>query len=259
MKSKGWAAFFLIAVTLIFSLMAFLFYSEVGKEKSLRIKKETELSAKLVELVEIQAKLTKLTAEKNETESKLSDKIASLESAMKDSDLTIKSQAEKMDALAEENGALKKEIEEGERRAADLAAKTRALEADKAELSEKIKSLEASKLAAVSPEPVNSSDAATDITWTADMDTVDLGKIVIQKSSGKAAVVQHVDSLYGFIVISAGREDGLSNNAVVNILRNKQMIGKAVVQKTETSLSAAVILPRWTKGEVREGDVISRF
>ncbi len=254
MTSKNWGVFFFVAVALIFSLTSYMLYSEATKQKTIRLKKEQELAAKSIELAEVQAQLTKLTNQKNEMEGKLNYKVATLESAIRDSDATIKSQAEKLDSMSEENSALKREIESSEQKIAELARKTKSLETEKSELAAKIKALETAKPAEEAESTQNS-----DIAWTSNMDSVDLGKIVVQKNTSRAAVIQHVDSLYGFIVINAGRDEGLSPNTVVNILRNKKLIGKAVVQKSEANLSAAVILPRWTKGDVKEGDIISKF
>lgn len=258
MINKTWNIFFLVTVSVIFSLACYMFYSDAQKQKSLKLKKEQELSARMIELAETQAQITRLTTQRNELESRLNYKVATLEASMRDSDVTIKSQAEKLDSLSEENATLRKYIEDGERKIAELARRAQGLESEKAALTAKIKELESR--ASSEPRPVEeSSDASQGVTWTADMDTVDLGKIVVQKASGKAAIVQHVDSLYGFVVINAGTDDGMTPNTVVNILRSKKMIGKAVVQKTDKNVSAAVVLPRWTRGDIKEGDVISRF
>lgn len=263
MINKTWNVFFLITVSVIFSLASYMFYSDAQKQKSLKVKKEQELSAKLVELSETQAQIARLTTQRNELESRLNYKVATLEASMKDSDVTIKSQAEKLDSLSEENATLRKYIEDGEKKIAELTRRAQALENEKTQLTAKIKDLETRASSGITPiddgGSASGGGSGGSVTWTADMDTVDLGKIVVQKASGKAAVVQHVDSLYGFVVINAGVEDGMVPNTVVNILRNKKMIGKAVVQKTDKNVSAAVVLPRWTRGDIKEGDVISRF
>ncbi len=258
MVKKTWNIFFVVVVTVIFALTSYMLYSDAQKQKSLRIKKETELSAKIVELAEIQEQIKRVTAQRNEIESRLNYKVASLEASMKDSDVTIKSQAEKLDALSEESVTLRKDIEDGEKKIAEFARRAQTLEKEKTALTAKLKEFEGNQ-PEVADEKENDLNSGGGIDWTADMDTVDLGKIVVQKMSGKAALVQHVDSLYGFIVINAGKEDGMTPNMVVNILRNKKMIGRAVVQKTEKNVSAAVVLPRWTRGEIKEGDVVSRF
>lgn len=261
MINKSWNVFFIVTISVIFSLASYMFYSDAQKQKSLKLKKEQELSAKALELEETQAQIARLTTQRNELESRLNYKIASLESSMKDSDVTIKSQAEKLDSLSEENATLRKYIEDGEKKIAELTRRAQALETEKSQLTAKVKELQNRAPASEEEGSQNNGPLgpSSNAAWTADMDTVDLGKIVVQKSSGKAAIVQHVDSLYGFIVINAGAEDGVVPNTVVNILRNKKMIGKAVVQKTDKNVSAAVVLPRWTRGDIKEGDIVSRF
>ena len=264
MPNRRWGIFFFVAVVLIFSLSSYLMYSGKETEKRLRLQKENELSNKALELNETQAQIAKLTKEKVELEEKLNEKIATLETSLKDSEETIKSQTKKMDALletlGEENKSLEKEIQDKERKIKELTKKLELLEADKAELLAKVKSQEAlKKEAVVSGETESESSSDSDGLWLSDIDTVRLGKIVIRKISGKAAVVEHINAPYGFVVINAGTKDGLSKDSVINILRDRKLMGKAVVQKARDSVSAAVILPEWTKGEIKEGDVISQY
>ncbi len=264
MTNRRWGIFFFVAVVLIFSLSFYLMYSGKETEKRLRVQKENELSNKALELTETQAQIAKLTKEKTDLVEQLNEKIATLETSLKYSEETITSQTKKMDALVEtlgeENRSLEKEIQDKERKIRELTKKLELLEADKATLYAKIKSQEAlKKEAVVSGETESESSSDSDRQWLSDIDTVNLGKIVVRKISGKAAVVEHVNTPYGFVVINAGTKDGLSKNSVFNILRDRKLMGKAVVQKARDHVSAAVILPEWTKGEIKEGDVISKF
>lgn len=91
----------------------------------------------------------------------------------------------------------------------------------------------------------------------ANEEVVDLGRIIVHSATNEAARVEHVNTLYGFIVMSAGTKDGLRKDSVVNITRNNRLIAKAVIKKVRESVSSAVTLPEWTREEIRVGDMIS--
>jgi hypothetical protein len=166
-----------------------------------------------------------------------------------------------------ENESLKRDLEDKDRKIADLSRKVRSLEADKTSLLETVNKGGA-KLAAEGAAAAAPADAAAsheqpglvyDYVNPETLSSVKLGKIVVQKTSGRAARVEYVDKLYGFIVINAGAKDGLRPESVINVLRNNKLIGKAVVQKVRPDVSAAVIISEWTKEDVKIGDLISRF
>ena len=261
MTNRQWGIFFFVSLILIFSLSTYWIYSSKETERKLRVQKELELSNKLLELTETQGKLSDLTKQKDDLEIQLKSKIADLEATSKDYAATIKNQTEKLDAMNQERDSLKRELQDKERKVLDLSKEVQQRNDVKSDLSDKIKTLEIAKEkgAAGSSEESAESLNGADPTWASDNNTVDLGKIVVQKSSGHAAQVQQVDAQFGFIVINAGTEEGLKYNSAVNILRDKKLIGKAVVQKARQNVSAAIILPQFTKGQVKEGDVISKF
>jgi hypothetical protein len=167
--------------------------------------------------------------------------------------------AAQMESLGAQNRSSKDQIDEKERKIAELYKKLKSLENDKVDLLDMLNKLQSEK---VSPPPSSgaSSPYASGVSQAdPQVDAVKLGKIVVQRASGRAARVEHVDKVYGFLVVNAGSEDGLRSDAVLNILRNNELIGKAVVQKVRRTVSAAVILPEWTKDEVRVGDFISKY
>ncbi len=281
MINRKWGIFFFVSLILIFLLSTYWIYSWKETERKLRMQKELELSDRVSELAQTQDKisdlsnkLSDLSKKKDEIETRLISKIAAFEASSRDYDMTIKGQTEKLNAMNQENDSLKNEIQEKDKMFADLSKKVYRLNAQKAVLSDKIQDLEknlemlkeearkaqeAQKAAVTSkvenPESLNGAD----LTWIPDVNTVDLGKIVIQELSGHAAQVQHVDGEFGFIVINAGTDEGLKYNSAVNILRDNKLIGKAVVQKARSNVCTAIIIPQFTKEKVMEGDVISVF
>ena len=58
-------------------------------------------------------------------------------------------------------------------------------------------------------------------------------------------------------MLSAGSDDGLKKDAIVNITRNNRLVAKAVVKKLRESTASAVTLPEWTREEIQVGDVIT--
>ena len=86
-----------------------------------------------------------------------------------------------------------------------------------------------------------------------------MGTILVQKSTDQAAEVLQVNRAFNFIVINAGSEDGIQKGAVVNVIRDKRLIGKAVVEKTRQNVAAAIILPEWSTDSIEPGDNITRY
>ena len=91
------------------------------------------------------------------------------------------------------------------------------------------------------------------------IDSAKLGKVLVQKSSGRTAQVQHVNDVYSFVIINAGSSEGLRSGSVINVIRNDQIIAKAVVEKLKPDLSAAVLIPEWSREHVQVGDFITQF
>lgn len=261
MTSKHWRIFFIATFAAIFALSVFTLNSAKDKEIRLRTQKEKQLYDALAQLAVKQAEISDLSKQKKETEDDLSDRIDSLEDQVNEQDTTIKEQKTKLDVLSEENSSLKKEIDSKQRRLSELSQQIGNLEKDKTDLMDTIQKLESVKQEAPpEDQSVSSADPYTVRTdWVAGMDTVQLGKIVMKRSSGVAVSIQHVNHPYGFIVFNAGTKDGMKPKTVINILRDNKLIGKAVIQKCQAEVSAAVLLPEWTKREIKAGDLISRY
>ena len=85
---------------------------------------------------------------------------------------------------------------------------------------------------------------------------VNLGKIVVQKSTSVAARVEYINMLYGFVVIGAGSNDGLRQDMLVNITHDNRFVARAVVKKLRDNQSSATLLPEWMRGEIKVGDIV---
>ena len=249
---------FLAAILIVGALAAFLFFSG-QKERKARQQKEMELSVKLTELSQKNAEISNLIKQKKELEEQFESKVSELETALKNQAEAADSLHVEIDRLAQEKEALqnanashekeisemKKQIENFETDRMDLLSVIKQLKKD---LSEAQSSQEKAKTAALA-RPNLMMDAATG--------SVDLGQIVMRKSSGSAARVEKVDKLYHFILVNAGQRDGLRKGMVLNVLREDRPIAKVVVQKTTNNAAAAVMVPEWTKEDIQVGDTIS--
>ena len=262
MSRKGWIVFLATAVTAIFGASFFLLHNAKESERKLRVQKELELSNRMVELTEKQTAIAELNKQKADLEDKLNARIAKLEDSLRQSGEEIKVHSGRMDELTAENLSLKKDVQAKEKSIASLRQKIETLENDKLDLLtslQKAKEAQSAASAEISAPPPDNSPYGIQSRVIPEIDPVKLGKIIVQRSSGRAAEIQHVDKLYGFVVINAGWADGMREKAVLNILRDKKLVGKVVVQKVRDKLSAAVVLPEWTKGEIQPGDLVSKY
>lgn len=263
MTKKTWVIFLATATLLITGLSFFLLFSSRESERRLRLQKEAELSRKTVELGEKKTQIDTLIKQKGDLEEQFTARVAALESTSREHEASSRALSERMEAVLRENEALKRESAEKDRRITDLTRRVQALEKDKAALLEQIsKGAEAKSKSGASGQDDSvtpSSGLVFDYADPESLSSVKLGKIIVQKTSGRAARVEYVDKLYGFIVVNAGSKDGLKNESVINIVRGNKLIGKAVVQKVRPDVCAAVVISEWTKEEIKIGDLISRF
>lgn len=68
--------------------------------------------------------------------------------------------------------------------------------------------------------------------------------------------VLKVNQAWNFVVLNVGNLDGIVENGVLVVYRDKQFIGKVKVVSTEAHTCVADIIPEMTKSAVQEGDEI---
>ena len=69
--------------------------------------------------------------------------------------------------------------------------------------------------------------------------------------------ILHVDTGYGFVVLSTGTENGINKGAILDVVRDGKRIGKVKVVKPREQVSGAVILKEWqSRNEIRVGDQV---
>ena len=236
--------------------------------------KQLERTSFLAKIQDLQSNISALTktgealkqtiTEKTEQQVKAQGDIAAFETQVGDfrkNEATMKS---KIDSLSKEKESLTKYMENNNLIVAKLQKKIELLQQERKQL-EETKRTEAAA-ATSSPafvDPMNEEpDADTETkakpgARVAQEEIVDLGRIVIRKSTNQPASVEYINSLYGFVVLGAGSGDGLRNNSIVNITRNNRFIAKAVVKKVRNEVASAVTLPEWTREEIKVGDLVS--
>lgn len=252
-------------------LTAFLFISSQSEHRQ-RIQKNEELQEALGKLDAKDAEIAEILKQRGEMETALNEKIALLESSVSSLqsenatfETSLKAQEENLRQLNDKNATLLKDREalmddnlEKSENVTVLEKKIAALETGRLELLDKIKDLESKK---VGPSQKEKPNVVHELRYDAPpvLNVAKTGKILVQKSTGRSAQVQHVNDIYQFVIINAGSRDGLRGGSVINVIREDRIIAKAVVEKLKPDLSAALLLPEWTLEPVQVGDFITQF
>jgi len=66
--------------------------------------------------------------------------------------------------------------------------------------------------------------------------------------------VMAVNAEWNFVVLDVGENDGVVANKSMLIYRDGALVGRVKITSVEPSISIGDILPKWTNGELREGD-----
>lgn len=257
-----------ILITGIVAIVSgFLLYSMMRSkevEKASFMVKIQELSGRLAQMETLKQELEQTKTEKAALEAKSQEEIAALEARIAESKKLEVSNKSKIEALTKEKDSLTKYMENNNAIVAKLNKKIETLQKEREAMVASSNRGSDEELIPRFVDPMNET-APVRVEGEkpglgaklADEEIVDLGRIIVHASTNEAARVEHVNLLYGFIVMSAGTNDGLQKDAVVNITRNNRLVAKAVIKKSRESVSSAVTLPEWTREEIRVGDLIS--
>jgi peptidoglycan hydrolase CwlO-like protein len=265
--AKSW----LVITAVVILLSGFFLFNAIqakNREQKLRIQKEQELSLKLNELVQAQTDLTELKKQKEQSEQALTAQLAELQASLDETRKNEEKSRTKLQSLQKDKDQLASLVDQNAAMIAKLNKKIEKLEQEKEDLRGELKRASASQGSAYPASQTASntelSSAGAEGAPTPDTEglpqtteVVDLGQIVLHGESREPARVEHVNTMYGFIVVSAGSDDGLRTDTVLNVARNNRFIAKAVVKKVRSSVATAVLLPEWTREEIRLGDQIS--
>ena len=258
MKSeKTWIAIVAI-VTLVSGFFVFSTLKAKESERSLRLQKEQELIAKSAELARLQTTLDKLTGEKAALEQKMQEDLAALTATLDDSRKNEQTLTARVATLSKEKEDLIKAGNENAVMLIQLKKKIDRLEQERLDLQSKLTTMETTAKAAEalkgSADELNAAPALAG--GTALPEPVNLGKIVVQKLTSQAARVEYVNSLYGFVIVNAGADDGLRTDMLINITRDNRFVARAVLKKLRDNQASAVLLPEWMREEIKVGDLV---
>ncbi len=263
------AKIWILVTGIVVIVSGFLLFSMIRSreaEKASFMVKVQELTSQLAEIERVKAELEQVRKDRAELEAKSQAEIASLEAQISDSKKNESLLKAKIEALLKEKESMTKYMENNSAIVAKLNKKIESLEKERLQaLAEKSRAESAATARFVDPMNESPDGSASQPAPSqrsmgaklAEEEIVDLGRIIVHASTQEAARVEHVNSLYGFIVLSAGTNDGLRKDSVVNITRNNRLIAKAVVKKAREDASSAVTLPEWTREEIRVGDLVS--
>ncbi len=259
MNKRNPAIIFILIAALIAGYFFISLYNSRQTEHQQRLKKESELAAKLMELSTKDAKISELEKQIANVQKEFDEKISLMETDLKTRDLANQELQARLDQSAKEKEALQGENALKQKNIETLTEKLKNFETDKSDLLNTIHQMKADLEAKKEKNPPAGNEPPHDSPepLKSNAPTVSLGQIFVQKSSGTAVKIQQVDKLYGFVIISAGSKDGIRPDMTVDIVRGDKLVGKAVVKKVRPNLSAALVLPEPSYGEIQAGDLVS--
>lgn len=260
------AKIWILVTGIVVILSGFLLYSMVRSRETERAQfmvKIQELSGRLAEMDRLKTAFEELQGQKTELEAKSRSEIAGLETRLTEARRNESQLKSKLDALLKEKEGMTQYMENNNAIIAKLNKKIESLQKERDSAVKEASDAPGEAFNYV--DPINESPSMSLPVFgsqpmgakLAQEEIVDLGRIIVHPSTHEAARVEHVNPLYGFIVLSAGSSDGLGKDSVVNVTRNNRLIAKAVIKKVREDTASAVILPEWTREEIRVGDLIS--
>ena len=257
-NTKTWMAL----TGLVVVLSGLIIYSTLQAKATDRkqfLAKIQDLNAQIVELSKLRGELEQANREKEELRARSQSDISALEAQISDGKKAEASLRVKVEALIKEKDTLTKYSDNNSAIIAKLKRKLESLQEEGKGGAQTSDSGIAGPhfVDPMEDERSGSDGAPPPVVRNMAQDVIDLGRILIKKSTKQPASVDHVNTLYGVIVLSAGSNDGLHKDSVVNITRNNRLIAKAVVKKVRLDVSTAVTLPEWTREEIKVGDLVS--
>ena len=217
-----------------------------------------EVSNMTADLAQKEASINDLAKQKEDLKNELSTKISSLEKSASDSQLQVQSLTQNVSTLSHDNEILKKDAEDKPRKISSLMRSLEDARNEKKDLLAKVSSLQTQhQYAEAADEPIEVPNVETEI--PEDFASLDLGVLVEKKSRGVPSRVQHTDPMFGFIVFNAGSDDDIKVGTLVNIIRGRQLVAKAIVRQVQLQTSGAMLLPEWKETVIKRGDLISQY
>ncbi len=278
-KSK---TFVLGVLAVFFALTTVFIFISGGSERTKRMQKEKELIEKQEALVLMEAKIAQTSQDLANYRESSQKRINALEMAAREREESARALKEQVETITKEKEAAIHDALEKSSAVAELTDRLAALQKEKEDLGKAVEDLKKNitdltaqlqiaksaqvKAATTSASPSRGASNLSEpygIAPTKDLggkiDPVNLGQIVLSKGSGRSARVQEVNSVYDFIVVDVGSNDGIREGAILNVVRQNLLIGKAVVRHVRAGASAAILMPDWKRVPIEKGDLITQF
>jgi len=188
-----------------------------------------------------------LLIEKQELRDKYSDKmkqVNELKTTIGTAAKENKKINRKLDRALEENDAIKEQLEQ-------IRMAKDALEERIIALNRKHSSRGGVTLGkiVVEEEPVKEVEAAKQTT------SPKVVKLPVTSVSMQGQVLV-VNKEFAFVVVNIGEKDGIKGSEILDVYRGNQLLGRVQVERIYDTMSSAVILPEFTKDEIKEGDIV---
>lgn len=88
-------------------------------------------------------------------------------------------------------------------------------------------------------------------------DTIQLEKIVVKAGEQKLrGSILIVNDQFGFVIINLGKNTGVEPGTILNVIRDKQIVGKVEIENVYDDMSSAVVLPEGGAEPPRENDIV---
>ena len=235
--------------------------------------KERELQLALTENDDLKSRLDEAQRGKARVEEEVSNVRKELTQAQEELVKAAKAQetlARDVEDRQQEIARLSQELQQTKSQSAEMTNQLSVLQSERDTVKQRLADLEKAK-----------SELEAKVMELSDRPTVELDKVLVTSpaagmpargSSATAGVVMPVSTgaaprtsdgqvvvinrEYDFIVMSLGRNQGLSVGQEFQVVRGSEVLGRVKVEKVYDELSAAALLPESKKNTIREGDLV---
>ena len=235
---------------------------QLVQEKELRIAKEQELNLSRAENEELKAKIE----ETQQARSRVEEELTRVRKELGQSNEELAKAVEAQETLSrsvedreQEIGRLTKNLDQARTDQKQVSTQLSELQTERDAMKQQLADLEKAK-----------SDLESKLMELSDRPTVELEKVTVSKpqaASGAAVMptsatsgssaegrVVVINREYDFIVMSLGKNHGVSVGQEFQIVRGNEVLGKAKVEKVYDEISAAALLPGSQKDHIRAGE-----
>ena len=236
---------------------------QLVQEKELRIAKEQELNLSRAENEDLKAKIEETQQARSRVEEELTRVRKELNQSKEELAKAVEAQetlSRSVEDREKEIGRLTKDLDQTHTDQKQVSMQLSEIQTERDAMKQQLADLEKAK-----------GDLESKLMELSDRPTVELEKVMVSKPQGassSAAVVPTsatsgssaegrvvvINREYDFIVMSLGKNHGVSVGQEFQIVRGNEVLGKAKVEKVYDEISAAALLPGSQKDHIRAGE-----